>query len=81
MTNMLVAAVALLVTITASQAWAVEILKQEPPAGAMTPGQPVYVDDGKCPKGQVDQVGAGTMVGGGRQKNTPRTHTCVQLPK
>jgi hypothetical protein len=81
MTKGLVAAVALLVTVTASQVWAVEILKKEPPAGALTAGQAVYVDNGRCPKGQVDQVGAGTLSGGGRTKTTPRTHTCVPIPK
>ena len=67
--------------LVASSAFAVEILKKEPPAGALTAGQAVYVDNGRCPKGQVDQVGAGTLVGGGRTKTTPRTHTCVPIPK
>jgi len=78
MTRMLVAA---LVILFASQAWAVEILKKEPPAGALSAGQAVYVDNGRCPKGQVDQVGAGTLSGGGRTRTTPRTHTCVATPK
>jgi hypothetical protein len=81
MTKMLFAAAALLATAIVSQAWAVEILKKEPPAGALTAGQAVYVDNGRCPKGQVDQVGAGTLVGGGRTTTTPRTHTCVPIPK
>jgi hypothetical protein len=28
-------------------------LKEEPPAGEMTTGKIVYVDDGSCPQGQV----------------------------
>lgn len=40
-------------------AMAVEILKKEPQGFQMRAGQPVYVDDGKCPKGQVHRVSAG----------------------
>jgi hypothetical protein len=43
------------------------IVKQEPPVGGMRRGEVLWVDNGKCPKGQIMQVTAGTMgASGGR---------------
>jgi hypothetical protein len=36
-----------------------QILKAEPRTGDMMPGQKVLVDNGKCPKGQVQEVTGG----------------------
>ena len=33
-----------------------QILKQEPPMGKLMPGVKVLVDNGKCPKGQIQEV-------------------------
>lgn len=54
----------------------VEILKQEPAAGQLRRGQIVYVDDGKCPRGEVKEI-----TGGSREKSVPRKVRCVKRPK
>jgi hypothetical protein len=55
-------------------------LTQEPPAGALRSGAVVYVDDGRCTKGQIDQVTGGNNMGGGHSGSTSRTHRCVPRP-
>ena len=45
----------LTITVTAANA---EILKREPPMGALKEGQVVLVDDGTCPSGQVNVLSA-----------------------
>lgn len=55
---------------------AVEILKKEPPAGQVRYGKIVYVDDGKCPRGEVKEI-----TGGSREKSIPRKVRCVKRPK
>ena len=60
-----------------------EIVKKEPPAGALSRGGYVYVDDGSCPKGQIKKVTAGVFSGSGRSARavgSPRTRTCVPHP-
>jgi len=42
-------------------ATAQELLKREPPQGGLNPGQKVLVDNGRCPKGQVQEVTGGTF--------------------
>ena len=77
----------------AGAASAQEILKQEPRAGALLPGQKVLVDNGKCPKGQVQEVSGGSGgTGGSRGSNAaaatggsfagaqPRQYRCVARP-
>lgn len=59
---------------------AVEILKREPPAGALRPGEPpIFVESGKCSKGQVMKVMAGTM-GNRNGRATSRIRECVARP-
>ena len=60
------------------------VVKREPGAGGMRRGEVLYVDDGRCPKGQIKMVTAGTFGGqqGGRGtgQSTGRTRTCVPRP-
>jgi hypothetical protein len=63
---------------------ATEILKAEPPSGAMRYGQIIYVDDGKCPKGQVMQVMGGSISSNTKRNfgtvPTARERKCVARP-
>ena len=52
-----------------------EILKEVPAKGAVRSGDVVYVDDGKCPPGQVRKI-----VGGDQKTGKPRQVSCVQRP-
>jgi hypothetical protein len=47
-------------------------LQQEPPAGSLSSGQTVLVDDGSCPAGQIKQI-----TGGGSNAGQPRQRKCV----
>lgn len=67
-----------------SSTYAQQVLKNEPPAGGLRGGEVVLVDDGKCPKGMIKKVTAGTQMGGGRTGGNPtisgaqgRTRQCV----
>jgi len=51
------------------------ILKNRPAPGTIPTGVVVYVDDGRCPKGQITE-----LVGGSTAKNIPRTERCVARP-
>lgn len=51
------------------------LLKAMPKDGEIPYGKIVYVDDGKCAKGEVKQV-----VGGSREKSIPRSVRCVKRP-
>ncbi len=64
----------LAINVTAANA---EILKREPPMGALREGQVVLVDDGSCPRGQVKRVVGGNHVKVGGIKHIVRTHSCV----
>jgi hypothetical protein len=64
----------LAITVTAANA---EILKREPPMGALREGQVVLVDDGSCPSGQIKRVVGGNHVKVGGTKQIVRTHSCV----
>lgn len=70
----LVAATTLLAIGSTCQA---QVLKQEPPMGALKEGQVVLVDDGKCPKGQLRQVVGGNHVEVGGMKRIRRSSSCV----
>jgi hypothetical protein len=76
----------------ASAAQAQQVVTREPPLGALQPGQKILVDNGRCPKGQVQEVTggtypsqaqrnaaatAGTNVNAGGQ---PRQRRCVARP-
>jgi len=54
-----------------------EMLKREPPMGALREGQVVLVDDGSCPAGQVKQVTGGNHVLAGGYKHIVRTRKCI----
>jgi len=69
------ASVALFVAMTAAAA-GVEFLKEEPAKGTLRRGDVVYVDDGKCPAGQVKMI-----IGGNQQAGAPRQVTCVKRPE
>ena len=56
---------------------AAEILKREPPMGALREGQRVLVDDGTCPQGQIKEVIGGNHVLAGGTKHIVRTHRCI----
>ena len=63
-------------------AFAQQMLKNEPAVGGMRGGETVFVDNGKCPKGQVMKVTAGVMVGrmGSGGGGAPREKACVPRP-
>jgi hypothetical protein len=50
-------------------------LKEMPKDGELPFGAVVYVDDRKCPKGQLKEV-----TGGSREKDIPRRVRCVSKP-
>ena len=60
------------------------VVKDEPALGDLRGGQFVYVDNGKCPKGQILKVTAGVAVGGGRSNSyttgSAREKVCVPRP-
>ncbi len=62
------------ITMTAASA---EVLKREPPMGALKEGQVVLVDDGSCPSGQIKRVVGGNHVKVGGTKQIVRTRSCV----
>lgn len=70
------AVIAVAVTIVAGRATA-EVLKKEPPMGALREGQVVLVDDGSCPAGQIKEVTGGNHVAAGGFKRIVRTHRCI----
>jgi hypothetical protein len=47
-------------------------LQQVPPAGTLSPGETVLVDDGSCPAGQIKQV-----IGGNNSEGQPRQIKCI----
>jgi hypothetical protein len=50
----------IVMAVLAGAAQAQQVVKQEPRAGALRPGEKILVDNGKCPKGQVMEVSGGT---------------------
>jgi hypothetical protein len=50
-------------------------LKEMPQEGEISYGVTVYVDDRKCPKGEIKEV-----IGGSREKNISRQVRCVPRP-
>jgi hypothetical protein len=64
----------------AAPAAAQTIVKQEPGGGGMRRGEVLWVDNGRCPKGQIMEVTAGTPQGrsGGTQgQQVGRQRRCV----
>ena len=72
--GILCVAVCLIGLTTAAHA---QVLKREPPLGALKPGQVALVDDGVCPKGQVKRVVGGDHVKVGGRYRTERQRSCV----
>jgi hypothetical protein len=54
-----------------------EILKREPPMGALKENEKVLVDDGSCPRGQIKEVVGGNHVKAGGYKHVERQRRCV----
>jgi hypothetical protein len=52
-----------------------EILREMPAKGVVRHGDIVYVDDGKCPAGQVKKI-----IGGDLKTGVSRQVTCVKRP-
>ena len=50
-------------------------LKEKPKTGDIPYGKIVYVDDGKCPKGEIKEI-----TGGSQEKGVPRKVRCVKAP-
>lgn len=73
-------AVSVVAACAAAPSFAQTILKREPPMGALTDGQIVLVDNGRCPKGQIQQVTGGNHVKAGGTKQIVRTYACVPRP-
>lgn len=66
----------LTVTTVASAQQASEILKEEPANLALRKGQVVYVDDGKCPAGEIRKI-----TGGNQAAGVKRQVECVKRPE
>ena len=45
-------------------------LTAEPPPGALKAGQVVYVDDGRCPAGQISRVAGAESLGGSKRERS-----------
>lgn len=60
----------------ASAQGAIEILKEEPANLALRKGQVVYVDDGKCPAGEIKK-----LTGGNQAAGVKRQVECVKRPE
>lgn len=56
-----------------SSAAAQGVVKREPPPWTLTPGSGIYVDDGKCGKGKIKLVRAGSSM-------HKRQRSCVPRP-
>ena len=53
------------------------VLKSEPPMGALRQGERVLVDDGSCPKGQIQEVIGGNHVEAGGTLRIRRVRRCI----
>lgn len=54
----------------------VEVLKEMPPTGSVRQGDVVYVDDGRCPAGEVKKI-----TGGNQKTGVARQVECVKKPR
>lgn len=63
----------------AGSAWAaaapIEVLKEMPATGSVRQGDVVYVDDGRCPPGEVKKI-----IGGNQKTGVARQVQCVKRP-
>jgi len=69
--------VALVSILAAAPASAQTVLKSEPPMGALRQGERVLVDDGSCPKGQIQEVIGGNHVEAGGTLRIRRVRRCI----
>jgi hypothetical protein len=69
------AAAALLIMCSVASA-KTEYLQNVPKDGEIPYGKTVYVDDKKCPKGEVKEI-----IGGSQEKSIPRKTRCVKRPR
>ena len=68
--------VAIIAAASAAPATA-QVLKREPPMGALREGQRVLVDDGSCPQGRIMEVIGGNHIKAGGSKNIERIRRCI----
>ncbi|MGJ7615343.1 MULTISPECIES: DUF6719 family protein [unclassified Variovorax] len=70
---------ALVCVFAADPAWAasgaIEFLKEMPEKGSVRQGAVVYVDDGRCPAGEVKKI-----TGGNQMTGVARKVECVKRP-
>ena len=66
-------AIGLLLIVAPVAAETTEVLKHVPKEGEVPLGKVVYVDDGKCPKGEIKEI-----TGGSQQKGIARKTRCVK---
>lgn len=57
--------------------YAQPVLQQEPPKGALRPGQQVFVDDGTCGPGKLKLVTGGISTSDGAEKRAQRKYECI----
>ncbi len=69
--------VAIMITANAATAFAQQVVKREPPMGALKEGQRVLVDDRSCGPGQIKEVIGGNHVKVGGYKNIVRERRCI----
>jgi hypothetical protein len=70
--------IAILIAAGAAPAFGQEIVKREPPLGALKEGQRLLVDDGSCGPGKIKEVIGGNHVKVGGYKNIVRERRCIQ---
>jgi hypothetical protein len=61
---------------TVAAADAAPVLKEMPTKGALRLGEVIYVDDGKCPAGEVTKI-----TGGNQKAGVARQVECVKRPE
>jgi hypothetical protein len=68
---------ALILAGAAMDATVAQVVKREPPMGALKPGQRLLVDDGSCGPGQIKEVTGGDHVKVGGNSNVVRGRRCI----
>lgn len=73
-------AAATLLLFAAGATWAasppIEVLREMPQTGSVRQGDVVYVDDGRCPAGEIKKV-----TGGNQKTGVARQVVCVKRPQ
>lgn len=73
----LIGAALILLGVAADSAVA-QVVKREPPLGALRPGQRLLVDDGTCGPGQIKEVIGGNHVKVGGHDQIVRERRCIR---